>query len=203
MARTAVSQEEIQLRKRARRRLVGAIALVLVAVLILPMVLDGEPRHRPESIDIEIPPIPAESPEQRAAAGPTTAPPQGGAEATRQRQPAQTTPSATDPGPALPSPPAMPATATVEARADTPADSLVIQIGCFADAGKSRSIAAQIKANKIPAFSEPAPGRERSCTRVRAGPFASQDAAQKARERLIKLALIPPPSEGKIVRRGD
>jgi cell division septation protein DedD len=78
----------------------------------------------------------------------------------------------------------------------------VIQIGCFSDAGKSRTLASQIKANKIPAFSEPA-GREHTCTRVRAGPFSSQEAAQGARERLVKLKLIPPTSEGKIVRRGD
>jgi hypothetical protein len=38
---------------------------------------------------------------------------------------------------------------------------------------------------------------------VRAGPFSSQEAAQGAREQLLKLKLIPPPSEGKIVRRGD
>ena len=62
MAKTPVSQEEIQLRKRARRRLVGAIALVLMAIVVLPMVLDGEPRQRPENIDVQIPPIPAQLP---------------------------------------------------------------------------------------------------------------------------------------------
>ncbi len=199
MAKTAVSQEEVQLRKRARRRLVGAIALVLVAVVILPMVLDGEPRQRPGNIEIEIPPIPADGPGQGAVPAPPTALPEGAA-ATPAPEPGETTASATpSPQPVQATPPP----ATVEARTGTPADSLVIQIGCFSDAGKSRSLATQIKANKIPAFSEPAPGRERPCNRVRAGPFASQDAAQKARERLVKLKLIPPPSEGKIVRRGD
>jgi DedD protein len=203
LARTAVSQEEVQLRKRARRRLVGAIALVLVAVVILPMVLDGEPRQRPETIDIDIPPIPADGAGQEAPPRAAALPPGGAAP---QAEPAQTTPSAPEPQPPVPSPqaaPAAPAPAAVEARTDAAADGLVIQIGCFADAGKSRSLATRIKANKIPAFSEPAPGRERPCTRVRAGPFASQDAAQNARERLIRLELIPPSSEGKIVRRGD
>ncbi len=38
-----------ELRRRARRRLVGAIALVLAAVIILPMLLDSEqaPLRRP------------------------------------------------------------------------------------------------------------------------------------------------------------
>jgi DedD protein len=51
----AVSEEEIQLRKRARRRLVGAITLVIAAVVILPMVLDSKPKQRSQEIDIRIP----------------------------------------------------------------------------------------------------------------------------------------------------
>jgi DedD protein len=50
-----VSEEEIQLRKRARRRLVGSITLVIAAVVILPMVLDSKPERRIEEIDIRIP----------------------------------------------------------------------------------------------------------------------------------------------------
>lgn len=54
MAKT-VSEEEIQLRKRARRRLVGAIAMVIAAVVILPMVLDSQPEEGTHDIDIHIP----------------------------------------------------------------------------------------------------------------------------------------------------
>ncbi|MEO8767748.1 MAG: SPOR domain-containing protein, partial [Nitrosospira sp.] len=54
MAKT-VSEEEIQLRKRARRRLVGAVTLVIAAVVILPMVLDNKPEQRSQEIDIRIP----------------------------------------------------------------------------------------------------------------------------------------------------
>jgi DedD protein len=50
-----VSEEETQLRKRARRRLVGSITLVIAAVVILPMVLDSKPEQRIEEIDIRIP----------------------------------------------------------------------------------------------------------------------------------------------------
>src|SRR5688572_1730455 len=41
----AESQEIGALRRRGRRRLVGAIALVLLAVIVLPMVFDSEPRQ--------------------------------------------------------------------------------------------------------------------------------------------------------------
>lgn len=47
--------EEIQLRKRARRRLIGAVTLVAVMVTILPMVLDDEPKPVGQDIAINIP----------------------------------------------------------------------------------------------------------------------------------------------------
>lgn len=43
------------LRRRARRRLVGAIAIALAAVLILPMLFDPEPRPLGPDVDIQIP----------------------------------------------------------------------------------------------------------------------------------------------------
>jgi len=54
MARN-VSDEELQLKKRARRRLVGAIVLVTVVAVVLPMVLDSEPKTVNQNINIQIP----------------------------------------------------------------------------------------------------------------------------------------------------
>lgn len=51
----SITDEEIQLKKRARRRLVGAIALVLIVVIFLPMVLDNEPKPVSQDIAIHIP----------------------------------------------------------------------------------------------------------------------------------------------------
>jgi len=42
-------------KQRARRRLVGAIALVLAAVIVLPMVLDSRPKPVTDDISIDIP----------------------------------------------------------------------------------------------------------------------------------------------------
>ena len=50
-----ISDEELQLKKRARRRLVGAIVLVSIAAVVLPMVLDSEPKPLSQNIDIQIP----------------------------------------------------------------------------------------------------------------------------------------------------
>jgi DedD protein len=57
-----VSEEELQLKKRARRRLIGAIALVAGVAAVLPMVLDTEPKSGPQEINIQIP-----SPEPKGA----------------------------------------------------------------------------------------------------------------------------------------
>lgn len=42
-------------KKRARRRLIGAVALVLAAIIVLPMVFDSEPKLGSQKISIEIP----------------------------------------------------------------------------------------------------------------------------------------------------
>jgi DedD protein len=47
--------EELQLRKRARRRLIGAITLVVLMVTVLPMILDDEPKPVGQDIAINIP----------------------------------------------------------------------------------------------------------------------------------------------------
>ena len=46
---------EEQLKRRARQRLVGALILVLTTVIVLPMVLDSEPRPVNSGIEISIP----------------------------------------------------------------------------------------------------------------------------------------------------
>lgn len=52
----AINDQELQLKKRARRRLVGAIALVLLMVIFLPWVLEDRTTSAPkEKIDVSIP----------------------------------------------------------------------------------------------------------------------------------------------------
>lgn len=52
----ALSDDEVQLRRKARRRLIGAVTLVTVMVVALPMLLDGEPKQSGQDIVINIPP---------------------------------------------------------------------------------------------------------------------------------------------------
>jgi DedD protein len=52
----AERQQDIEtLKRRGRRRLVGAVALVLAAVIVLPMVFDPEPRSGAPAVSVRIP----------------------------------------------------------------------------------------------------------------------------------------------------
>jgi DedD protein len=53
-------------KQRARRRLVGAIALVFAAVVVLPMVLDSHPKPVTDDIAIDIPSRPANVPARKS-----------------------------------------------------------------------------------------------------------------------------------------
>ena len=46
-----------ELRRRARRRLIGAIVLALAAAVLLPLLLESEPKPLGDDISIQIPPI--------------------------------------------------------------------------------------------------------------------------------------------------
>ncbi|MEO6422832.1 MAG: hypothetical protein ABIR84_09190, partial [Candidatus Nitrotoga sp.] len=47
--------DEVSLKRQARRRLIGAVALVIVIVVLLPMVLDSEPKLAGQNIELRIP----------------------------------------------------------------------------------------------------------------------------------------------------
>lgn len=52
----AEQQQDVDaLKRRGRRRLVGAVALVLAAVIVLPMVFDPEPRGTAPPVSVRIP----------------------------------------------------------------------------------------------------------------------------------------------------
>ena len=51
----AEAQDVETLKRRGRRRLVGAVALVLAAVIVLPMVFDPEPKPADVAVSVRIP----------------------------------------------------------------------------------------------------------------------------------------------------
>src|SRR3989442_9372013 len=79
----AEEQQDVEtLKRRGRRRLVGAVALVLLAVIVLPMVFDPEPKSTLAPGSVRIPgendaapftPKPAPKPAAKAEAAPQAA----------------------------------------------------------------------------------------------------------------------------------
>lgn len=55
MARKIITDEESKLKRQARRRLIGAIALTILIAVLLPMLLDKEPPAPKQDIELQIP----------------------------------------------------------------------------------------------------------------------------------------------------
>lgn len=222
MAKTPVSDEELSLRKKARRRLVGAIVLVLLMVVFVPMFLDREPRPTKKDIDIRIPAVPG----QTSAPQPRLPPPPAGtpneppapasqpaaaepAPAADVKPVAETPAPAPEPTPAPPPPPEKPAAKPVAEAPEPPAKSeakvgeqLVIQLGAFSDARNARHLLEKVKAEKIPAYVDTIKTPRGERTRVRAGPYPNLAAAERGLARLKTLKLIPG-GEAKISPKGE
>ena len=178
---TKKNQEAAQdvgtLQKRGRRRLVGAIALVLLAVIVLPMVFDPEPKLNTPAVGIRIPseegtkfvpkvaPKPSAQPEAKKAEDKPVEPPRA------EEKPI--------------------AKAMEKPVAPAGGEQFMVQVGAFASAEKVKEIADQLKEARIAYYTESVATTKGSVTRVRLGPFASKEAAEKARERAKALGLNP------------
>src|SRR3954470_7055359 len=105
----AERQQDIEtLKRRGRRRLVGAVALVLAAVIVLPMVFDPEPRGGAPAVSVRIPgeneapfkPKPVPKPVEKKVEAPVPAP----APAPVEKKAEPVKPAAVKPAPAKPAP---------------------------------------------------------------------------------------------------
>jgi DedD protein len=212
---------DLQLKKRARRRLVGAIALALLAVIVLPMVMDSEPRPPGQDIQVRIPsqdspglaakvltgkpaasPLPALEPKVAADARPAagtspplaTAPPASPAGIDSARAPATPVAAAQTGSAAKTDTAENPTTKSAQVSAsgaDGPAQ-WVVQLGAYREMGNVKLLLSKLKGVGVPAYTEKFESAQGPRTRVRAGPFASQDAAEKARTRIKIIGVDGP-----------
>jgi DedD protein len=100
-----------------------------------------------------------------------------------------------DPAPAKPEAPQpaakpSPAPAAERARAEAALANaqFIVPVGAYADPA---AVLGKLKAAKLPYFTEPLATAKGTVTRVRAGPFASRDAAEKAHKQLKGLGFTP------------
>ncbi|HKW36792.1 MAG TPA: SPOR domain-containing protein [Burkholderiales bacterium] len=181
-----MSDDANLLRRRARRRLVGAIALVVLVVVVLPIILDQKPRPGPQELSVQIPSQ------------------DGGPFKTRVLPPLQSAPAA----PQKIDPPqaakgsgekaSLPDAAAKKEAAKAPekprakpkaVQAFVFQLGVFANPDNAKQVRERATAAGIKSYTEHLMGQQGEQIRVRAGPFPSRGAAEKARDRLKSLGM--------------
>jgi DedD protein len=183
----AEAQDIDALKRRGRRRLVGAVALVLLAVIALPMVFDPEPRRSAPPVSVRIPG------EEDAGFAPKVTPktpPVTPAPAPKPVEPPK--PQAAAPQPAPP-PAAVKSQQAERSRAEAALADLgyVFQVGAFSTPEKVKELTAKLAAEKLPYYTEGVATAKGKVTRVRVGPFASRAEAEKALARLKGLGFKP------------
>lgn len=218
---TAAPDSDLQLKKRARRRLVGAIALALLAAIVLPMVMDHEPRPVQQDIQVRIPSQDAGSFTSRVLPGAPTATPLPPVADARKPEPKPEIKPDELPAPAVapkpePAPKVEPPKSEVKPdtksaetlraerilaggdmpKAETPkSDSgqWVLQLGAYAEQGNVKVLQGKIKELGYPSYTEKVSTPQGERIRVRAGPFSSKAAAEKAQGRLRQIGAGGPP----------
>ncbi len=254
-AKTGAIDPALPQKKRARRRLVGAAVVCLLAAIVLPVVLDSEPKHPREDVQVRIPSrdTPLRDAEDGAVQGvigsaprlaqaqgdedsaderladpeadappPVDAPPLAGVAAaataaganassaqaagsvadagarTASKTPAPSVSASAAPSPATRAP-AVREEPRAEARPVPPADNrsgFLLQAGAFASEKSAAEQLARVRATGLKAYTEKINTSQGMRIRVRIGPFATRDAADKARATLqaagMESALIAP-----------
>ncbi|WIM06588.1 MAG: SPOR domain-containing protein [Candidatus Nitricoxidivorans perseverans] len=171
---------QLELKKRARRRLVGAAALALLAAIVLPMVMDHEPKQPAQDIQIRIP-----SQDRQDGGGFTSR--------ILPAKPAATPlPPVESVAEAPPPPPKAEEARSAVPGADSAGEQWAVQLGAYKDAGNVRMLTAKIRQMGLPSYTEEFESPQGVRTRVRAGPFPSRDAAEKAQARIRAIGVSGP-----------
>jgi len=166
-----------------KQRLIGAIVLVALAVIFLPMLVKGPaPDSGVSDVPIEAPPAPADG-QFETRELPLVTPgsaPQGGAVGMNG------TPGST------PAPVANPAAAATPAEDGalppaTAAGNYAVNFGAYASEADANAVIARLKQSRLPGFSEQTQINGRPAWRVRIGPYADHAQAESVRLEAVKV----------------
>ena len=195
------NQDVNMLKRRGRRRLVGAIALVLAAVIVLPMVFDSEPKGSAPPVSVRIPgeddtgftpkvtPKSPALPEQKAA----EKAPEKAVEKVAEKAPEPVVQKSEPKIEVTVTKGTVKPAAKLEVEQKRAEEALageqfMVPAGAYVDPS---GVVEKLKEAKIPYYTEPIATKQGTVTRVRAGPFASRDTAEKALQQLKGLGLKP------------
>lgn len=206
------------MRKRAKYRLAGAAILVLIGVIGFPMLFDKQPRpiavdipieipDRSKAVPLNIPAAPATPAVQPEAAqpAPATAPvPATAAASGLVKKASEAAVPIAAPAPKIVASKASQASeksaeeSKVQAllngkTPDSPAGAgpgrYVVQVGAFADAARAQEVRLKVEHAGLKTYTQVAGTKDGQRIRVRVGPFATRLEADKASEKIKKLAL--------------
>ncbi|MGY1489993.1 SPOR domain-containing protein [Methylobacillus pratensis] len=208
MASDQSSDQELQFKKRARRRLVGAIALVLLMVTILPMVLDDRSsKTPPQEIAINIPSqdgpeftskvAPQGEPVEEVVTEPVLSAPESPDTEPDFEAPVPPAPkqesarkeaAKPDAKPVAPkaephkseAPKAEPAKQKPAEAKPAATGSFLVQIGVFSDPINVKNLQDKLSGQGLKSHTEVIATASGDKTRLRVGPFASREAAEQA-----------------------
>ena len=178
----SIGDDELKLKQRARRRLIGAIVLVTGLILILPRVLDKEPKQTTHDIEVHIPSkdnVPL-NPDLAPSATDDSKPPSSTEAVTEAPKP---TPSEAEPPTVTMSQAESPATPRPEVKSPVAADSrkvYYVQVGVFSRAGNAQTVQAKLAKTGLKVSLSPIKSGGGERTRVRAGPFSQRRDADEA-----------------------
>ena len=197
-------------KKRARRRLVGAVALVLAVVIGLPMVLDSEPKPLADDLTIEIPSKDrlGEPGSARGLGAATSRVPAASALDRKEEMIDVPAPTAAKGAAANPKPSAgalssaaaaKPTEAVPHANAE-PAENkqtrFILQVAAFALPEKVSELRSRLKTAGIASYTQKVATREGERIRIRVGPFDSKPEAERMQAKLGAMGLsgklLPP-----------
>ncbi|AQV94985.1 sporulation protein [Cupriavidus necator] len=185
---------EFPQKQRARRRLIGAVVLMVAAVIVLPIVFETKPRPVSEDVSVKVTggqgaqkprveprkadPLPPAAP---AARNDAAAALDAGEEIVNPPKPTATVAAATA------DKPAQRAEAKPEARPGS--GKYLILIGAFSSEERAKGWLAKLKASKVPAYVEKKVLADGERILLRAGPFSDRDAADAADKRVRAVGL--------------
>ena len=196
-------------KKRARRRLIGASALVLAAVIGLPMIFDSEPKPLADDIAIQIPsrdkpgaaasapsvmpplPEPLVEPKKTLIVPPASGLTESKLEPKLEAK-AESTPSLADKTPAAQNPKQSGEKVVQKSaeRSSTASSSrFILQVAAVASKSKADELQAKLKQAGIKSYSQKISTKDGERYRIRVGPYGSRDEAEKMRTRLTKMGL--------------
>lgn len=190
-----------------KQRLLGAVVLIALAVIFVPMFLSGPgPRQESETVDLEIPPAPSREFETRVLAvdeagrAPVAmpAPPVPVASEPVVTVDADDIPREPPPAPVaeVPVAPGPQPVVTPEriAAGQAARGQYLVHLGVYASTRNAEELAATLKRSGFAAFSEATEFQGKPAQRVRVGPYADRAEAEAARIRIKQLRSDVPGS---------